>query len=137
LRREISTEIPRPAPYPGLEVTQLTKTNKIRSVLAILAVGCGVGLPLVSAAASGCFNKPVPFTFETEAHAAPAPERAVSLPEQIVMPEVVVHGQARGNAPPVSRKAHTKPKPKPEPVCHLQVLEQGGGPSAPFVLVCG
>lgn len=112
----------------------MTKTNKIRSAVVAIALACGVGLPLVSAAANGCFDKPAPLAFETEAHAGAAPERVVTLPDQVLLPEVVVVGHAgpaREKARPAPKKAHAKP------ACRFHALEQGGSPSAPFVLACG
>ena len=109
----------------------MTKTNKIRSALLALVCACCLA-PVAVAMSGGAFNEPAPALVAAEespkAEAAPV---AVETPSVVEMPEVLITAKARGKARSAARKAQEKP------ACRLHVLEQGGSPSAPFVVVCG
>lgn len=109
----------------------MTKTNKIRSALLALVCACCLA-PAAAAWNAGAFDKPAPAPVAAEeapkAEAAPVAEETSVVVE---MPEVLITAKAHGKAHPVAKKA------KANPGCRLHTLEQGGSPSAPFVLVCG
>jgi len=58
---------------------------------------------------------------------------AVALAHTIELETVVVVGRVAKS----TKRPAPSPKPPSQPACHLRPLEQGGSPSAPFVLECG
>lgn len=106
----------------------MNKANKIRLTLSALALACCLA-PVAAAWGGGAFERREAPVLAEE---APAPKPApAAAPAVVDLPEVVVTATARGKARPVAKKAQK------DQGCRLQALEQGGGPGAPFVLVCG
>ena len=109
----------------------MTKTNKIRSAFAALALACAI-LPAVAAWNSGSFSKPAPAPVAAEGAPAPKPAPvAEEAPAVVELAEVVITAKPHAKAAPVAKKAQKSQG------CRLHALEQGGRPGAPFVLVCG
>lgn len=108
----------------------MTKQTKIRSVFLALALACGIAAPAAAALSSGSVG-PRPGAPLEKAGPVALPD--VPRPPAVVdLPEVRIAVTAARKAAPARRKAPAKPA-----RCRLHELEQGGSPSAPFVLVCG
>jgi hypothetical protein len=97
----------------------------------MVAVFVVLSVPVLAAALNGCILRDTPsVTRPTETVRVVAlPENAPPAPPALVEPVEVR---------PVVIRASTPRSAKAEkPACRLRILEQGGSPSAPFVLECG
>lgn len=106
----------------------MTKQAKIRFAVVAGMLALAVGAPVASIVLNQPTARAAALPEQEPEAVVPGPDAVRAEPRTVDLPEVRISGTA---SRPKARPA------KKERRCRLHVLEQGGSPSAPFVLACG